>query len=150
MKGQTQPFSVISKKTSELSDFHPRSTFLTSENLQPEEQGWGIRVTYMCSKFILYSRSYRYLRNWWKMKKGSIRARSLGFKQGHWTEAIPRLPEGPGVIRAGSVLAAGCPCGTNVQGSILPPVMAAKDMERPANVKTQEESFYLLSCSYQI
>lgn len=84
------------------------------------------------------------------MKEGSIRAKSLGFKRGHRREAIPRLPEGPGVIRPGFVLAAECPCGTNVQRNILPPVMAAKDTERPANTKTQEESFYLLSCSYQI
>ena len=84
------------------------------------------------------------------MKKGSIRAKSLGFKQGHQRESIPRLPEGHGAIRPSSVLAAECPCGTHVQGTILPPVMAAKDMERPANTKTQEEPFYLLSCSYQI
>ena len=40
-----------------------------------------------------------------------------------------------------SVLAVECPCGTHVRGIILPPVMAAKDMERPANTKTQEEPF---------
>lgn len=73
----------------------------------------------MCSKFILYSRSYRYMSNWWKMKKGSIRAKSLGFKQGHQREAIPRLPEGPGVICPSFMLAAECPCGTNVHKEIF-------------------------------
>ena len=74
------------------------------------------------------------------MKKGSIRAKSLGFKQGHQREAIPRLPEGPGVLCPSFMLAAECPCGTNVQGNILPPVMAAKDTERPANRLEQSKN----------